>query len=185
MKINMGCGFNKIPGFINVDKFMECSPDFQMDIEKFPWPMDTNMVEEVVFNHCLEHLGQDTDVFMGMIQELYRVSKDNAKICINVPHPRHDNFISDPTHVRIINYGVLSLLSKKLNLYWQEIHASNSPLALYWDVDFEVVEQVYVLDPYYKNLLESNALTNEDIERFMQERNNVVSEIQFVLRVRK
>ena len=48
-----------------------------------------------------------------------------------------------------------------------------------------MVEQVYVLDPYYKNLLESNALTNEDIERFMQERNNVVSEIQFVLRVRK
>jgi hypothetical protein len=27
MKLNIGCGFNKHDGFVNVDQFPECEPD--------------------------------------------------------------------------------------------------------------------------------------------------------------
>jgi len=60
MKLNMGCGFNKIKDFINVDKAPECQPDLLMDLESLPWNIESNQADEVLFNHCLEHLGQDT-----------------------------------------------------------------------------------------------------------------------------
>ena len=52
MKLNMGCGQNKINGYLNIDKHSECEPDLQFDLEKFPWPFKTNEVNEVLFNHC-------------------------------------------------------------------------------------------------------------------------------------
>jgi hypothetical protein len=185
MKFNMGCGFKKINGFINLDKFPQCSPDLVVDLEEFPWPIKDNEADEVVFNHCLEHLGQTSEVFLGIIKELYRISKADAKIVINVPHPRHDNFLGDPTHVRVINPMVLSLFSKKANLYWRKINASNSPLALYLDVDFEIVETIQVLDSYYQEKFDKGELDVQDLDRHLANRNNVVQEYRFILKVIK
>ena len=39
MKFNMGCGFKKLEGYVNVDKYPECSPDMQFDLEVLPWPI--------------------------------------------------------------------------------------------------------------------------------------------------
>jgi hypothetical protein len=50
MKINMGCGQNKLEGFLNVDKFAECAPDLQVDLEVFPWPLESDSSEEIIFN---------------------------------------------------------------------------------------------------------------------------------------
>ena len=63
MKLNLGCGFNKQDGFLNVDKFNTCNPDLVMDMEVTPWEFNTDDVDEVLLNHCLEHIGQDVDFF--------------------------------------------------------------------------------------------------------------------------
>lgn len=185
MKFNMGCGFNKLQGFVNIDKFAECSPDLQVDLEKFPWAIESNQADQIVFNHCLEHLGQETDVFLGIIKEVYRISKNNSKVRINVPHPRHDHFLGDPTHVRVISPLVLSLFSKKNNLHWKEIGVANSPLALYLDVDFEIIEFSQVLDPYYQEKIDMRELNIDELNRYIMERNNIIQEYRFVLNVIK
>jgi len=185
VKLNMGSGLNKIEGFINIDKFDVSQPDLMMDIDVTPWPFGTNEVDEVLFNHSLEHVGGETEVFFRVIKELYRICKPGAKIQINVPHPRHDNFIGDPTHVRVITPQLLELFDKKLNLHWKKVGAANSPLAIYLDVDFEIENVNEVLEHEYQTLLQNKKISEQELTKIINERNNIVSEYQITLVVIK
>lgn len=185
MKLNLGCGLNKIQGFVNVDKFDTCNPDIVMDIEATPWSFEDNSVDEILLNHCLEHIGQDVDIFFSVVKELYRVCKPGAKIQINVPHPRHDNFINDPTHVRIITPELLGLFSKKNCQYWAENNGANSPLALYLNVDFEIKNSQMMLEKKYFDLLSAKKINDDQLTDIVNSQNNVVSEYRITLEVIK
>jgi hypothetical protein len=172
MKLNLGCGLNKKPGFVNVDRHGD--PDLVWDLESFPWPWPDNSANEIWLIHVLEHLGRDPAIFIRIIQELYRVAAPGAAIKIVVPHPRHDDFINDPTHVRAITPDVLTLFSKKYNLKWQEMGAANSPLALYHDVDFEIVAVNSELDEPYASAFKSGSMTEERLKSAIRTYNNVI-----------
>jgi predicted SAM-dependent methyltransferase len=185
MKLNMGCGYNKQEGYVNVDASPECQPDMVCDLESLPWPWPDDSVDEVLFNHSLEHLGQDTRVFLGMIKELYRVCKDQATITINAPHPRHNNFINDPTHVRVITTEMWGLFDREVNDRLKAEGRSNTPLAHYLGVDFFVQNSVSVLDEPYATQFGKKLLTAADLDVMTREWNNVILEIQVVLVARK
>jgi hypothetical protein len=185
MKLNMGCGHNKRPGYVNVDLFPECSPDLVCDLEVLPWPWGDNSVDAVMFNHSLEHLGQSSKVFLGMMKELYRVCRDGAEIEINVPHPRHDNFINDPTHVRIITPSLLNLFNREMNDEWKRIGAANSPMAHYLGVDFKVVRSTAVLSDPYSTQFDNGELSDATIQVIGRELNNVFQEFRIVMVARK
>ena len=102
IKLNLGCGSKILLGYTNIDKFDTYKPDIVHDLEKFPYPFEDNSVNEILLSHVLEHVGQNPDVFNNIIKEFYRICVHGAIINIIVPHPRHDDFISDPTHVRPI-----------------------------------------------------------------------------------
>jgi hypothetical protein len=133
----------------------------------------------------LEHLGQTPEVFIGVMKELYRVCAPDARVRIVVPHPRHDDFLGDPTHVRVVTPDVLNLFSRRLNLEWQRTGAPNSPLALYHGVDFELIELEEVLEREYLEAYESGRLTKAELERIISERNNVAREFRMTLKVVK
>lgn len=185
MKYNMGCGLNRLDGYTNVDKFAEAAPDLQIDLEILPWAIESDTAEEVLFNHSLEHMGRDPDIFMGIMKELYRICRPGATIRINVPHPRHDDFLSDPTHVRAITPMTLALFSRRNNLAWQEAGGANSQLALYLGVDFEIVRTENVLEKKYLTLLQSGQITQEQLVEMVAERNNIVREYRFTLQAAK
>jgi hypothetical protein len=126
-KLNLGCGARKIEGFIGVDKYG--TPDVRHDLEQFPWPWADSTVAAVKLIHVLEHLGRDPDVFIGIMKELYRVCAPGAKVEIVVPHPRHDNFIGDPTHVRPVTLGMMTLFDRTACEEWQRGGFANTPLA--------------------------------------------------------
>jgi hypothetical protein len=183
IKLNLGCGGRLLPDYVNVDKFGE--PDVRWDLETFPWPWRDDSVEEVVMSHVLEHLGAMPDVFMGIMRELYRVCRDGARLRIAVPHPRHDNFLGDPTHVRPITLQLLTLFSRTRNLEWQAKGFASPPLALYHDVDFEIEESSYVLEAEYARRWQESGGSPQELERLLRTYNNVASEINVVLRVVK
>ena len=185
LKLNMGCGFDQREGWINVDSFAGCNPDQVFNLESIPWPWADNIAGTVMFNHSLEHLGGDPQVFLGIMKELYRICQDQAVVEIRVPHHRHDNFVNDPTHVRPITAEMLYLFDKDSCNEWARSGAPNTPLALHLDVDFYPESIVYVPDSRYAELLQSGKLSGSELEILMREKNNVVQELQIRLRVKK
>ena len=183
LKLNLGCGVNHLPGHINVDKFG--NPDLRHDLECFPWPWPDNSTRTVVLNHVLEHLGANPDVFFGIIRELYRICAPDARIEVAVPHPRHDHFINDPTHVRIVTPEMMLLFSMEKNFEWKRKGHANSPLAFYLNVDFELVKTVCILDEIWAQKLERKEINEDDVAKAAGLHNNVVKEFRMTLRVVK
>jgi len=186
VKINMGCGHRKQAGYLNVDLSPACEPDLVLDMETLPWPWADDSVDEVLFNHSLEHAGAQTSVFLGIIRELYRVCRPGAVVLINVPHPRHDFFLDDPTHVRAITPQSLALFDRQLNDEWKRTGSSAAtPLAHYLGVDFRIVHTTFVLDEPYASRYAKGEITADALATFARERNNVVCEYNIQLEVRK
>jgi hypothetical protein len=185
LKLNLGCGLKKIAGFVNVDKFPECEPDLVVDLEQFPWPFETNSVTEIHLIHVLEHLGAHIDTFKNIIQELYRICRNDAEIHIHVPHPRSDNFINDPTHVRIITPALLGTLDMNNCAFWEKVGASNTQLARYWGVNFQTIASSIVPEEKYLKALESGKLTQEELMDMVETRFNIASEYQIKLKAIK
>ena len=183
LKLNLGCGARRIEGFVGVDKYG--TPDVLHDLERFPWPWPDSSVAEVKLHHVLEHLGRDPDVFIGVMKELYRVCMPGARVEIVVPHPRHDNFLGDPTHVRPVTYQTMALFDRELCEGWQAAGSANTPLALIHGVDFKVLKSLRVLDEPYLTMLREQRVTQDQLAEFERSRNNVVSEIRIELEVRK
>lgn len=104
-KLNIGCGWNKKEGFVNIDKAPEVKPDMVVNIEQgLPFP--DNSFEYVYSSHCIEHVRPQYWSFV--LNEIARVSKDGCilelKLCFdniatrtNCNHYRTFGFMSfDP-----------------------------------------------------------------------------------------
>ena len=177
MKLNLGCGQHRMEGYVNADREPAVEPDVVMDLEEFPWPFEDNSVEQVNASHVLEHVGREANVFIGIMQELYRVCRGGATIHIAVPHPRHDNFLDDPTHVRAITPMTLHLFSRRNCLEWKRLGGANTPLALYAGVNFELREVKVTVADKYKDA--------PDLDELVERYNNVATEYRMVLEVIK
>ena len=185
LKLNLGCGNRHIDGFVNVDRESSLNPDLVVDLEKTPWPWSDNSVEEVKLIHVLEHLGQETSVFLAIIKELYRVCQDGAFIDIEVPHPRSDGFIGDPTHVRAIIPPTLNLFNRRLNAEWKKLTFPNTPLGEILGVDFEIESINLNLTGKWLKKYQSGKITEAELQEVVEERNNVISFLKIGWRVHK
>ena len=185
MKLNLGCGYNRMDGFLNVDRSSVCEPDLVANLEDTPWPWMDDSVELVVFNHSLEHMCAAADQFLALMKELYRVCRADTYIRIRVPHPRHDDFLNDPTHVRVITPDLFGLFSRKNNDVWRAKRGANTPFAHYLGVDFETVQTDVVLDEPYLSLFKTGKLSEEQLRAELRARNNVAREYTITLVVRK
>mgnify|MGYP001251422890 CR=1 FL=1 len=185
MKLNLGCGSKILEGYINVDKFQYYPVDVVHDLENFPWPWSDSEVEDIILSHVLEHIGQDPDIFNSIIKELYRVCKNGAVIDIAVPHPRHDDFLADPTHVRPITILGLSLYDKELNEKWAAERAANTPLALIHGVNFKIVESIYSIEPDILEKYNTGIIDRDELDSLIKHQVNIVKQISIKWKVIK
>ena len=185
VNLNLGSGAKKIDGYINLDKFNTFKPDIVHDLEKFPYPFNDNSIDKIIMSHVLEHLGQNPDIFNNIMKELYRICKNGSVIDIIIPHPRHDDFLSDPTHISPILPQTLELYDKELNEKWKMENKANSPMAFINNVNFKIEKVEYKLEKKYLIKLNQKKITDEELREIMEKYNNVIKHIFIQLKVIK
>lgn len=82
-KLNLGCGSNRIEGYIGLDAEKSCKPDIIHDFLKEPLPFKAETIGEIVFFHAIEHIPKARH--MGILIELFRVLKTGSKVYITYP----------------------------------------------------------------------------------------------------
>jgi SAM-dependent methyltransferase len=98
-KLNVGCGRNILPEWVNLDFAPLPGVDIVHDLERcaeIPIPLEDNSVDEFLLSHVIEHIRNS----LPLMQELYRVAKPGAKAIVRLPHGASDDAWEDPTHVR-------------------------------------------------------------------------------------
>jgi len=99
MKLDIACGGNKKEGFTGIDIAAIEGVDIVHDLTQYPWPIESDSVDEVWCSHYIEHV-QDLMKFMN---EVYRIMKVDAKVTFISPYYTSVRCWQDPTHVRAIS----------------------------------------------------------------------------------
>lgn len=182
MKLNLGCGGRKLPGYINVDSEAYEAPDVLVDLGRAKWPWPDDSVDEMHASHVLEHLPGET--FFHFLREAYRVGKPGAKLHVALPWPRHDIFLNDPTHVRAVMPATLLMFSQR----YVQVLAERDPPIILTDfgkrngINLDLDENIqYRFDP----AVMTDGADPEELERRGRHENNVIFEWFGVLTVVK
>ena len=100
IRLNLGCGYRKKSGFINIDNRAVVEPDLCCDVTG-GLPFDDNSVDEVVAQDFLEHI--PIGKVVPLIEEIYRVLKPNGKFISLTPSTDGRGAFQDPTHCSFWN----------------------------------------------------------------------------------
>ena len=98
IRLDIGCGASKHPGFVGIDKLKLEGVDIVHDLEKTPWPLDDESVLTAVASHVLEHINPANGVFLDVMNEIWRVLKYDGQFAFVVPYAGSPGFWQDPTH---------------------------------------------------------------------------------------
>jgi SAM-dependent methyltransferase len=97
LRLNLGCGRDIRPGWVNVDCVPLPGVDHVVDFDDKPvLPFPDDSVARSEGSHVIEHL-RDPLPFMA---ELWRVTKPGGTAVFQCPYGSTDDADEDPTHVR-------------------------------------------------------------------------------------
>lgn len=99
-RLNLGSGYRKINGWINLDIRPECEPDIVCNVEE-GLPFEDNSISEIRCWDFLEHIHIGKTIFV--MEEIYRVLKPEGRLEFFVPSTDGRGAFQDPTHVSFWN----------------------------------------------------------------------------------
>lgn len=160
-KVNLGCGRNIMPGWINVDCVKLDGVDLVADFDKCadtPLKMESDSVDEFLASHLFEHLRNP----LPFMQELHRIAKPGAKAVFHVPYGSSDDADEDPTHVRRCFLQTFGYFSQPY--YWRADYQYCGD----WNTDRI---QLVIPNKDYKGM------NSDMLMAYIKERRNIVSEM--------
>lgn len=185
MKLNLGCGFRKKDGFVNVDLASHCESDVVCDLAREKWPWENSSVEEVHFEFSLEQMGETRQELFHVIKELYRVAKHECKVNILCLHPRHDQFVNDPLNTHRLSVEFFQFLSMKQNLAAIGQGQLGHSWALENEVNFEMAGFTSLLDHDIHAMMTSGQISEDQVRTRMRFENNICRAYEIRLSVVK
>lgn len=165
LKLNLGSGPSREPGFYSVDIIDVESVDIVANLNQ---PLDLlpdDCAEYVYSRHALEHVDQ----FMALMKEIFRVTSPEGMIEIIVPHFTNPYGYSDPTHVRF--FGLYSFYyfvalseqpSRKVPAFYSEVwfHVRSIKIDFYRLSFFDKI-----VAPFLENLINHSITWQDFYER--------------------
>jgi predicted SAM-dependent methyltransferase len=100
--LDIGCGRNKRPGAIGIDRVDLPNVDIVTNIEEGLKFLPDGFADEIYAMSCFEHV----ENFENLMCEIVRVLKKGGKVIAEVPHFSNPYYYSDPTHRRF--FGLYS-----------------------------------------------------------------------------
>jgi len=94
--LNLGCGDEACPECVNIDVASRPGVDIIHDLQVFPWPLPSDRFDEVWAIDLLEHL----PALVPTMEEIWRVSRNNAVVHVRVPYWNSRWAWVDPQHLR-------------------------------------------------------------------------------------
>ena len=159
--LELGCGRNKRPGAIGIDKMDLTGVDIVADIEDGLGFIPDNCVDEIYSFSCFEHIRN----FEKLMSEIVRVLKNGGKTIVYVPHFSSPYYYSDPTHTRF--FGLYSFYYFVNHRYRLKRKVPN----YYFDTKIRIISQKLVFDSPFliRKIIKRSIGAIFNLSRFLQE----------------
>ena len=99
--LDVGCGSNKQPGCLGMDKRRVNGVDVVHDAEVLPWPFKPSTFNRIIMSHVMEHM--KPWLVLDIMNEMWRVLKSKGELMISMPYAGSFGFFQDPTHTKSWN----------------------------------------------------------------------------------
>jgi len=109
IRLDIGCGGNKQPGFVGIDYRKLDGVDIVQDLETFPWKaLKDESVLVAVASHVVEHINPAKGIFIDFMNEVWRILKPDGEFAIVTPYAGSHGYFQDPSHVNPCNETTFS-----------------------------------------------------------------------------
>ena len=92
--LDVGCGINKLPGAIGIDRNPASRADVLVDVDRLPYPFRDASFDRLQAIHVIEHV---SDV-IATVEEWRRLVRRGGEVFIVTPHYTDFSSFCDPTH---------------------------------------------------------------------------------------
>ena len=92
--LDVGCGINKLPGSIGIDRNPKTRADVLVDLDRCPYPVRDSSFDGVQAIHVIEHV----DDVLASVAEWHRLVRPGGEVFIVTPHYTDFASFCDPTH---------------------------------------------------------------------------------------
>lgn len=117
MKLYLGAGQKRLPGYVHADVAQTEGIDIIHDLNVRPWPWETDSVSVIVAEDVVEHLEIDLVMFCN---EAWRIMAPASELFIRTPHHQGDSSWIDPTHRWHLNEQSFQYLDSAT--YWGQTY---------------------------------------------------------------
>jgi cyclopropane fatty-acyl-phospholipid synthase-like methyltransferase len=95
VRLNLGCGWDILPGWLNTDASPNLGPDVHVwDLDRVPWPWMDATADEIrgidIFEHVHTHV--------AFMTECHRILRPGGVLRLQTTYWRHPDSYTDPTH---------------------------------------------------------------------------------------
>jgi SAM-dependent methyltransferase len=116
IKINLGSGDQRLPGYIGLDRLPLKGVDILCDLN-LPLPLTTACASDVYAKSVLEHISD----LEGLLAEIERILAPGGHLVVYVPHWSNPFFYSDYTHKRFFGLASFDYLVPQEAQFYRKV----------------------------------------------------------------